>query len=1255
MRRCLSFYTCLCLTFLFSGSQDSSNSIFRVLPYLQVYEDGRFQLSWITNDAGSSTVELYDDQGNLVVSQTLTPALMPEVFYTSLEKAETISGLSPGEWLQADQAYKSVVQFPVLKPGEVYTYIVRKSGMSYSSSFRSVPSKDNWESIRFIALSDSETEPQGRVVRRGWYPANFDFRPSAVSSAWKDAFGITVDNGFPILNYPLTEEKGYQENLKIINNRQPQFLLMPGDLVQGGGYQPAWDEFFRQNAGDLGKGLSAYPILPALGNWENAGGKNGGYGFSAKGDFLPKLGRSRFHAYFETPTQDPLQKHRQSYYRVDYGPITILTLDSSNGTPEAKRSDTPAAQKLKNKEYSGPGTDTQENFTQAEYEANGGNDLSGFGPGSDQYRWLEENLTEAKEAGQLIFVQFHHIPYSSGEHGVPMNHELSTGQGGTPLRVLQPLFEEAGVIAVFAGHDELFERSFVDEDQDGKGVLYYDVGVAGDGLRGEKRNYLSDPTQLLNYNDFKQWTADQNSPEQWDRSGPNPILSDGGKHYGHLEVNLQRVSVGKDTFAKIKFSPVYAFPVLDQNYTLQRVERRVYADEVELMVLLQSSDFVPEFRDSVALFLTEAQALGTSPESFGSTVELKPEDFLVKLPEEEFEYNSAKGFVFDCEDLGEQEFQISATNVRTGKVWVSDLKLVVLDSLAPRFRMSAATKVFDPLLGALELDIADFSPVIEFDNCSSGYDYELSRTQISCTDVDWRNPEQILDISAVATDASGNRSEASQTTATIRFVPSDTISLSALGSLYEGNSQEIRLGSEFGYEVLAWYKNEELIEGEKGNSIRIDTPGTYFAEIELESGCIVASARLTVEMEQVPFPPLREEVILDLDEQGKATLEAADLFVSWPPETEDFTVSLSQSEFTCASIGLQDIELSLSNQAGDSWILQTQILIRDTIPPQLLPKNIEIQVDRVIGVKEISVEDLLVSATDNCELKELRLSRQVFGCEDIGTEVAVSLRAEDLYGNIQESLALVKVSGTVSKPLTISGDQAFCFGESGTLTLDAETGFEVIRWRRNGEAIEGEVGKSLEVSESGVYSALIRFEGACLWESANFEVRTFDLPSGEIAEDGNILRAPEGDFSYRWFRDSEEIPGATERTLVVDQMGTYSVELTNGQGCTKILNGVTLTISAINSRPPLQAKSLRLYPNPGATWVQARIDADPGFVLEGIKVYAQEGREVSSAVGVRQKAANLFELDIQLLPQGVYLVWFYGAEQKLYFGKLVKK
>lgn len=412
-------------------------------------------------------------------------------------------------------------------------------------------------------------------------------------------------------SYALTETEGYRRNLQIVNSRNPDFLLKPGDLVQGGGYQPGWDEFFRHNAGEFDNGLSRYPILPALGNWENFGALNGGYGTDQDGRFAPKFARDKYHVYFDGP-DNGTPNHRDNYYRVDYGPLTIITLDSSNGEPEDRPQNyggTGQPPKISGTEFTEPGTDTQNNFTRQQYEAAGGTDLVDFNPGSTQWNWAIAQLQDARAKGQIIFVQFHHTPYSDGEHGLPMNHVDTSGQGGTPMRQYQRLFEQYNVAAVFAGHSEMFERSFVDEDGDGLGVTYYDVGVSGDGLRGERRAGSGLSAPLLNYNAYSQWTADQSEPEQWaEVDGVLQLLS-GGKHYGHLEVAVRRL-FSEDLFAEITLTPVHSFPILDSNYNLVRTERRVYEDG-ELVLLVDRQGQVAAVPEPTTIAGLLMASLGT--------------------------------------------------------------------------------------------------------------------------------------------------------------------------------------------------------------------------------------------------------------------------------------------------------------------------------------------------------------------------------------------------------------------------------------------------------------------------------------------------------------------------------------------------------------------------------------------------------------------------------------------------------------------
>ena len=549
----------------------------RVNPYLQQPSSDGMYITWFTEENVPGELSITGPSLDNPLTFTTTPTLEPILSYTDAELNQEIESLEQGSWLLGNENYKHTVDVTKLAPDSTYDYSVTVGETTFESSFETAPTAEDWDSIRFVVLSDSETEPRGRVNRRDWQQGALDedslARPDVEDSLWAETIGVSGDR----LNYPLTENVGYRNNLEIINSREPDFMVMPGDLIQGGGYQPAWDEFFRHNAGEFDSGLSEYPLLPALGNWENFGALNGGYGIDEDGRYGPLFGRDKYHAYFDAP-DNGTPEHQDNYYRTDYGPVTILTLDSSNGEPDDSRDNYGGEgqpSEISGQQYTGPGTDTQENVTREQYEAAGGTDLADFNPGSPQWNWVIEQLESARAEGQYVFAQFHHAPYSSGTHGLPMNHEDSSGQGGTPMRQYQSLFEEYGVVAVFSGHSEMFERSFVDEDNDGEGVYYYDVGVAGDGMRGERTD---EEGTLLSYNPFSQWTADQSEPELWQEV--DGVLQNvaGGKHYGHLEVNLE--NLGDENSAQITFTPVYSFPVLDANYELVDTERRVYGDEI---------------------------------------------------------------------------------------------------------------------------------------------------------------------------------------------------------------------------------------------------------------------------------------------------------------------------------------------------------------------------------------------------------------------------------------------------------------------------------------------------------------------------------------------------------------------------------------------------------------------------------------------------------------------------------------------------
>lgn len=577
-----------------NARQDVTDA-FRVLPYLQKPAQDQMTITWFTEspEPGHLTMTGPGLKGKL--TRTSQPEHQPLLDYTAAERSQSIAGLQQGTWLKGERNYKHSLTIRGLRPDTSYRYTVTQDGARFAARFSTAPTAEKWKDLRIVAFADSETEPRGRVEKREWelnplsgYAEGSVERPGP-GSVWADKHGSTTRYDEFTLRYPMDQDRAMRENVGWIEQADPDLLLIAGDLVQGGGYQPAWDEFFGYVAGEHGDLASQTPLVTALGNWETFASINGGYG--TPGDRSPAvISRNKYLTYFDTFADPANPQFKGSYHRVDHGPVTVLTLDSTNGIPDENT----RTGELSNPVFSGDdssltldnlSTDTQGEFTEREYDeaftevfpgtTTADSDLPNLN-GTQQWDWAREQLAEARAQGQIVVVQFHHAAYSNGVHGTPPNHEYADNQSGVAMRAYTPMFEEFGVAAVISGHDEMFERSFVDSDGDGVGFQSYDVGVAADGLRGEQLFQQEDGSYApIRFNTHSEWMAATDEPELWvqDENG-RPQLQDGGMHYGHLQIDIRNTRCG----AEMELSPVYLFPLLDEDYDVQGTERRVYDD-----------------------------------------------------------------------------------------------------------------------------------------------------------------------------------------------------------------------------------------------------------------------------------------------------------------------------------------------------------------------------------------------------------------------------------------------------------------------------------------------------------------------------------------------------------------------------------------------------------------------------------------------------------------------------------------------------
>jgi hypothetical protein len=505
-----------------SGADPEALQQFRVRPYLLNPAPDAMTVRWFSESGAAGSLEC---NGTTLASE---PVLARDLDYHEAEPVDLQHGSAP---------FLHSVRLTGLEPATSYPYTVTQDGEVVNAVLTTSPRPGEvgrGGGVRLLLYGDAATQPESRESHAEWAPS--PSLPGGPRPRW-------------VKGYPVNETSGYRVNLALMASRaaeslragNPVVACILGDLVENGGEQRDWDEFWRHNAGVFGTFAARVPLAALPGDHDICGGP-------ASTDPLKDLGgysgpatlraARKFATYFEHPSNGAAdERHEGRYWRLDFGPVTLLALDTTNGGDDDAADDTNHALDRKDAPH-----------------------IPDYAPGSEQHAWLTRELAAARDRGAITFVAFHHSPYTSGRRGLPPGSGVRfTEHSGMPLRALAGLFRDHGVRAVFTAHEDMYEHSVVD------GVHYFDVGVGGDGLRAPHAGL---------FNDKQIFVADDHAPERWN----GDVLVSGGKHYGHVEIDVTKAPEGGG-FA-VRIVPVHVFPVLDSASpgTVKTWERREYDD-----------------------------------------------------------------------------------------------------------------------------------------------------------------------------------------------------------------------------------------------------------------------------------------------------------------------------------------------------------------------------------------------------------------------------------------------------------------------------------------------------------------------------------------------------------------------------------------------------------------------------------------------------------------------------------------------------
>jgi hypothetical protein len=180
-----------------------------------------------------------------------------------------------------------------------------------------------------------------------------------------------------------------------------------------------------------------------------------------------------------------------------------------------------------------------------------------------------------------------------------------------------------------------------------------------------------------------------------------------------------------------------------------------------------------------------------------------------------------------------------------------------------------------------------------------------------------------------------------------------------------------------------------------------------------------------------------------------------------------------------------------------------------------------------------------------------------------------------------------------------------CRGTSGVLVLHVRANplpiitrnkeflsialFGDIQWYRDGEPIPGGIQQAIHAQTDGVYVVNVVNAAGC---SASSDPVPMCLPLPEIIRKNDVLTVSVGGGQYRWEYGDIPINGAAQRTLTVQQSGSYSAVVTSADGCVMETAAVVACVPYPYIEQDDVTGVLYAYPHP-ATAYQWYLEGSP--------------------------------------------------------------
>lgn len=416
-------------------------------------------------------------------------------------------------------------------------------------------------------------------------------------------------------------------------------------------------------------------------------------------------------------------------------------------------------------------------------------------------------------------------------------------------------------------------------------------------------------------------------------------------------------------------------------------------------------------------------------------------------------------------------------------------------------------------------------------------------------------------------------------------------------------------------------------------------PGTYTASLTDVNGCqAVASSNVTEPAAYSNFAVQTTHPVCPNEATGSAS---ASISGGTMPYNYLWSNGATSSSINNLTVGTYTLVLTDAN--GCATNTSVAIAATDNVPPTVSAQNASVSLNAT-GVANIALATVNAQFADNCSVASATIFPTAFDCSQKGPQT-VTVKVTDQAGLVTTATATVTVVDDIAPSLTCPASISAC-SYNNTVNYNPPVASD------NCPLTNGKLEQTSGLPSGAAFPVGVTVQtytfrdessnvGTCSFEVSIMAPVNFDNVKVSNATNNQnngaidiTISGGTAPHAFVWTDASGQKIGFDE-DLSDLAVGTYSVKVTDANGCEYSLSDIEVKSSS-HTTEPSWLTGVRMFPNPTEGLTRIVFAEIPAALLE-VSVIDATGRVVLSQISEGQTNISL---DCTGLPSGLYSVRF---------------